>query len=169
MGTIINFPTKESAGYRNMKMLFDVVDSVETCNFYLESVEQLYEDGHITETERLTLRRIGRQKRLRLANPPQKQQKASKPGVYLYTPEMGQEKPEGCRIEAGLAYDGKHYFLDTPLHLKGRGISFLKTYTSKELTPSGQYRVGWNEYMATKKAFEKLKEQYTISYKSCLD
>ncbi len=169
MGTIINFPTKESAGYRNMKMLFDVVDSVETCNFYLESVEQLYEDGHITESERLTLRRIGRQKRLQLANPPQKRQKASKPGVYLYTPEMRQGKPEGCQIEAGLAYYGKHYFLDTPLHLKGRGISFLRSYTSKELTASGQYKVGWNEYMVTKKAFEKLKEQYTISYKSCLD
>lgn len=137
MGTIINFPTRESAGYRNMKMLFDVVESVETCNIYLESVEQLFEDGHITEKERLTLRRIGRQKRLRLANPPQKQQRAEMQGVYSYTPEMGQEKPEGCQIEASLAYYGKHYFLDTPLHLKGRGITCLRTYTSKELTQSG--------------------------------
>lgn len=137
MGTIINFPTRENAGYRNMKMLFDVVESVETCNIYLESVEQLFEDGHITEKERLTLRRIGRQKRLRLANPPQKQQRAEMQGVYSYTPEMGQEKPEGCQIEASLAYYGKHYFLDTPLHLKGRGITCLRTYTSKELTQSG--------------------------------
>lgn len=169
MGTIINFPTQESAGYRNMKMLFDVVESVETCNIYLESVEQLFENGHITEKERMTLRRIGRQKRLQFANPPQNRQKAYKPGVYCYTPEMGQEKPEGCQIEARLAYYGKHYFLDTPLNLRGRGIVFMKSYTGKELTKFGKYKTGWNEYRVTKKAFEKLKEEYTISYENYLD
>lgn len=169
MGIIINFPRQESAGYRNLKMLFEVVGSVESCNFYLESAEQLFENGDITENERLTLRRIGRQKRIRLANPPQKRQRAYKPGVYHYTPEMGQEKPEGCQIEASLAYYGKHYFLDTPLHLKGRGITLVKSYAADELTQSGKYRAGWSEYRVTKKAFEKLKEQYAISFKRYLD
>lgn len=169
MGTIINFPRQESAGYRNLKMLFEVVGSVESCNLYLESAEQLFENGDIAENELLTLRRIGRQKRIQLANPTHKRQRAYKPGVYHYTPEMGQEKPEGCQIEASLAYYGKHYFLDTPLHLKGRGIVFLKTYASKELTQSGKYKTGWFEYRVTKKAFEKLKEQYAISFKRYLD
>ena len=48
MGIIINFPRQESAGYRNLKMLFEVVGSVESCNFYLESAEQLFENGDIT-------------------------------------------------------------------------------------------------------------------------
>ena len=142
MGIIINFPRQESAGYRNLKMLFEVVGSVESCNFYLESAEQLFENGDITENELLTLRRIGRQKRIRLANPPQKRQRA---------------------------YYGKHYFLDTPLHLKGRGITLVKSYAADELTQSGKYKAGWSEYRVTKKAFEKLKEQYAISFKRYLD
>ncbi len=169
METIINFPTQESTGYRNLKMLFEVVGSVESCNFYLESAEQLFESGDITETELLTLRQIGRQKRLQLAAPVQKRQRAEQPGIYCYTPEMGQEKPEKCQIEASLTYYRKHYFLDTPLHLKGRGIVFIKPYTAKELTQSGKYKTGWNEYRVTMKTFEKLKEQYAISIKSCLD
>ena len=72
MGTIINFPRQESAGYRNLTMLCEVVGSVERCNFYIEAAEELFENGDITENELLTLRRIGRQKRIRLANPPQK-------------------------------------------------------------------------------------------------
>ena len=43
-------------------------------------------------------------------------------GLHCYTPEMGQRKPE-VKMEASLAYYGKHYFVDTPLELKGRGIT----------------------------------------------
>lgn len=42
--------------------------------------------------------------------------------LHCYTPEMGQRKPE-VRMEASLSYYGKHYFVDTPLELKGRGIT----------------------------------------------
>lgn len=161
MCTIIQFPTnkiRHTNGYNNLSALFEVCESVESCNVYLETVEDLYSNGNITETEMYTLRRIGRQKRLKLATPTQEPQKADKPGTYLYTPEMGQEKPEGCQIEAGLCYYGGHYWLKTSLELKGRGI--------KEDEPA---RDGMRNYTVTKRAFEILKTQYAISYKSCLD
>lgn len=69
MCKIIQFPKRvESNGFKNLKALFEICDSAESCNFYLESAEQLFESGSITENELLTLRRIGRQKRLSLAN-----------------------------------------------------------------------------------------------------
>lgn len=160
MCKIIQFPTKrvESNGYFNLKALFEICDNVESCNFYLESVEGLYGSGHITEKEMHTLRRIGRNKRLELANPKQKPIRAEEPGTYLYTPEMSQEKPEGCQIEAGLCYYGKHYWLRTPLELKGRGI--------REDEPT---RNGLRSYTVTIRAFEKLKSQYIISMENHLD
>ena len=46
-------------------------------------------------------------------------------GLHCYTPEMGQRKPE-VKMEASLSYYGKHYFVDTPLELKGRGITEIE-------------------------------------------
>ena len=91
-----------------------------------------------------------------------------KPGTHLYWPEMGDRKPE-CKIEASLSYYGKHYFLDTPLELKGRGIMFLGKLESKNLTTSGQYKAGWNHYQVTTRAFNLLKQQYPISMEALLD
>lgn len=101
MCKIIQFPTKktESNGYLNLVALFEICDDVESCNFYLESVEELYNNGNITEKELYTLRRIGRQKRISLANPKPEAVKAEEPGTYLYTPEMGEQKPDGCEME----------------------------------------------------------------------
>ena len=159
MCKIIEFKPRQSNGYLNLKALFEICDNVESCNFYIESIEDLYNSGHITESELYTLRRIGRQKRLKLAEPPkQEPKKAEAVGTYLYTPEMGEQKPEGCQIEAGLCYYGGHYWLKTSLELKGRGI--------KEDAPA---RDGKRNYTVTKKAFEKLKTQYAISYESYLD
>ena len=104
-----------------------------------------------------------------LANPPQEPQKADTAGVYTYTPEMGQQKPDGCQMEASRAYYGKHVYIDTPLALKGRGITFLKTYDSDQLTESGKYKTGWNSYQVTNRAFDLLKAKYAISWESCLD
>lgn len=167
MCKIIQFPVKESNGYKNLSALFNICESVESCNFYLESVEQLFEDGSITEKELHTLRRIGRQKRLELATPAQEPQKADEPGTYCYTPEMGQKKPEGCQMEASRAYYGKHMYIDTPMTLKGRGITFLKQYKPGDLCTNR--KDGWNHYQVTNLAFEKLKAQYTISMECCLD
>lgn len=167
MCKIIEFKPKESNGYKNLSALFNICESVESCNFYLESVEQLFENGSITKKELYTLRRIGRQKRLELATPAQEPQKAEKPGIYTYTPETGQKEPEGCQMEATRAYYGKHMYIDTPMTLKGRGITFLKQYKPGDLYTSR--KDGWNHYQVTNLAFEKLKSQYAISMERCLD
>lgn len=169
MCKVIEFPVnriQNTNGYKNLVALFEICDSVESCNFYLESIEQLYENGSITEKELYTLRRIGRQKRLELATPAQEPQKAEKPGTYCYTPEMGHSRPE-CQMEASRAYYGKHMYIDTPMTLKGRGITFLKQYKPGDLFTNR--KDGWNHYQVTNLAFEKLKEKYTISMECCLD
>ena len=169
MCQIIQFPTNKienTNGYKNLVALFEICDTIESCNFYLETVEHLYQNESITEKEMYTLRRIGRQKRIKLATPEQEPQKAEQAGTYTYTPEMGQKKSEGCQIEAQHSYYGGHYFIDTPLELKGRGITQIDAHwvdgCEKQIKNRKCYRV-------TKKAFEKLKEQYAISMECCLD
>lgn len=174
MCKIIEFPVNrirktESKSYNHMKIFFEMCSSVTSCNEYLNMTELLFQQNSITENEMLTLRRIGRMKRLELANPKQEPQKAEKPGTYLYTPEMGQQEPEGCQMEARRAYYGKHYFIDTPLELKGRGISFIRKYSARDFVDPNNKKIGWNEYQVTKLAYEKLKNQYAISYECALD
>ena len=106
MATIINFPVKNTKGYENLVKLFAVCRSVESCDFYLGTAEYMEKHGQIKENEFLTLRRIGRTKRQELANPIKTPQIAKKPGVYNYTPEMGEQKPEGVQIEARSSYYG---------------------------------------------------------------
>lgn len=168
MCKIIQFPTKktESNGYLNLVALFEICDNVESCNFYLESVEELYKRGDISEKEMYTLRRIGRQKRLELANLVQEPVKAESAGVYRYTSEMGQKKPEGCQMEAGISHNCGHYWINTPLELKGRGIVENAACWAKGSKKAVEK---WRSYTVTTRAFEKLKEQYAISMECCLD
>ena len=69
-------------------------------------------------------------------------------------------------MEASPSYYGGHYFIDTPLELKGRGITPVDAHwvdgCKKQLE-------NWKCYRVTKRAFEKLKEQYSISMECCLD
>lgn len=109
MGEIIQFPVAKSNGYHNLAALFEICDSVASCNAYLDIAETLSENGDITENELHALRRMGRSKRLELATPPQHAVKAEEPGTNVYCPEMGQQKPEGCQIEAHRAYYGGSY------------------------------------------------------------
>ena len=88
--------------------------------------------------------------------------------IHVYYPELDEDKPS-CEIEASLCYYGKHYFLRTFLVLKGRGIEYIKTYQSKDLSDCAQHKIGQHSYQATRKAFEKLQEQSSISYKILLD
>lgn len=169
MGELIQFPVAKSNGYHNLAALFEICDSVASCNAYLDIAETLFKNGDISENELHALRRMGRSKRLELATPPQQAVKAEEPGTYVYCPEMGQQKPEGCQIEAHRAYYGGHIFIDTPLELKGRGIQFLKTYKPGDLTSSGQYKSGWNTYEVTNRAYDQLKTRYAISWESYLD
>ena len=88
-----------------------------------------------------------------------------RPGVQSYYPELGDRKP-AVKMEASLSFYGTHYFIDTPIELKGRGI----VEESACWTKGSQKDVeGWKTYRVTKKAFEKLKEQYPISMERYLD
>lgn len=86
-----------------------------------------------------------------------------------YYSEMGQTRPADTQIDASLCHYGKHYYLKTPLQLKGRGIVHQNTLTAEELTPAAQYKAGWNEYRVTQAAFRKLDSQFKISMEFLLD
>jgi len=88
--------------------------------------------------------------------------------LLTYYPEMKETKPE-AQIEAHMSYNGKHYFLYTPLTLTGRGVEHLGTYQAKDLVPQAQHKVGWHKYQVTHKAFDKIKAEYAVSYEILLD
>lgn len=88
--------------------------------------------------------------------------------LLTYHPEMKEQKPE-AQIEASMAYNGKHYFLYTPLTLAGRGVEHLGVYQSKDLVPQAQHKVGWNKYKVTNKAFDRITAEYAVSYEILLD
>jgi len=88
-------------------------------------------------------------------------------GLQLYTPEMGERKPI-AQIEAIMGR-GNHWSLRTPLMLKGRGITLREVLTKDKLLKSGWYMDGWFSYWVTDRAFDKLKEQYSISCEMLLD
>lgn len=166
MAQIIQFPVKEqvvSNGYNNLSRLISGAETTEALNWYIESMERLEKAGNLLDGEAQKLEEQGKKKRLEMS--------AADPvevsGVYCYTPEMGGQKPD-CQMEASRGYYGKHWFIDTPLELKGRGIELIKKYQEKDFC-SKDHRVGWNEYRVTNRAFEKLKEKYSISQECLLD
>lgn len=172
MAQIIQFPVKEQAvsnGYDNLSRLIAIAATGDVLNVYIETIEQLEKAGNLLDGEAQKLTEQGREKRLELAEPnPVKKETVEAPGVYCYTPEMGGQKPE-CQMEASRGYYGKHWFIDTPLEIKGRGIEFVKKYQEKDFCSPGNYKVGWNEYRVTNRAFDKLKEKYSISQECLLD
>ena len=62
---------QHSNAYYNLLKFFDLCTTPRECSFYLEAAETSSSMGYLTESELLTLRRIGRQKRLTLAQPPE--------------------------------------------------------------------------------------------------
>jgi hypothetical protein len=89
-------------------------------------------------------------------------------GLKCYSPEMKEKKPI-AQIQATLSHYGKHYYLKTPLELRGRGINFLSTFKSSDLTPHAQFMTGWNEYKVTENAFETICKKYAVSMELLLD
>ena len=79
------------------------------------------------------------------------------PGLYNFWPELGEKKPDAL-LEATLSYYGKHWYVDSPFELKGRGI--------KEVPDMHNNKPGFKCYKVTQKAFEKLEQQYAI-YQVC--
>ncbi len=81
----------------------------------------------------------------------------------MHYPEMGEERPT-AQIEASLCHYGKHWFLRTPLELKGRGIKFRGKITAGQVCgPRAASLVGQNEYYVTERAFDILCKKYTVS------
>lgn len=81
-------------------------------------------------------------------------------GLTSYYPEMGEAKP-AAQIEARLSHYGKHWYLSTPLTLKGRGIEFQETHTDER-------RSGWNRYKVTERAFGQICKLHAVSSESLL-
>ena len=88
--------------------------------------------------------------------------------LLTYYPEMGEKEPK-AQIEASMSYDGRHYFLYTPLTLSGRGVEHLGVYQAKDLVRQAQHKVGWNKYQVTRNAFDRFKAEHAVSYEILLD
>jgi hypothetical protein len=155
MCQIIQFPATHSNAYLNLVDFFEITENANACSFYLEVVER----ADLTDSERYGLRRIGRQKLRKLseqAAPKVAQPEPASPGAHIYHPDMHESRPN-CQISASLSHYGDHWYLDTDLELKGRGIRFI------ERTRRG------NQYIVTERAFEQLKKQYSIAIECLLD
>jgi hypothetical protein len=84
-------------------------------------------------------------------------------GMHFHCPEMNEKARGDSQIYASLGMYGEHYYLSTPLVLKGRGIVHIRTLKADELTPAAKHKAGWHEYRATVKATEKLAERYVVA------
>ncbi len=90
------------------------------------------------------------------------------PGFCGHYPEMG-EKPAPHHIRARLCHYGKHYTIDTPLTLKGRGITFKGVNTPESLCRGTDSPIcGWNRYRVTVAALEALEKKYRVSHELLL-
>lgn len=166
MAKIIEFHSK---AYNNLSLLFAICESKEALEEYFECMAVLNETGRFLPGEAQALSEQVRAKRLELARPEQKPAAiVDHPGLYLYHPEMGEQKPQ-CQIEAARSYYGRHFHIYTPLQLKGRGIVFENVCDEKNTAKSAYYKIGWNEYTVTVRAFDKLCEQYSVSQECLLD
>jgi hypothetical protein len=83
--------------------------------------------------------------------------------MHFHYPELGEKRQADSQIEAHLGHYGKHYYIKTPLALKGQGITYRYTLTPDMLTPTAQHKVGWHEYVVTLRAMKKLAEQYVVT------
>ena len=87
--------------------------------------------------------------------------------IIGYRSEMGEARPAGD-MEASLSHSGNHWYVQTSLGLKGRGIRHIQTLTSEILTLVGQRKVGWNEYKITESAMDRLQTQYAVTVEMML-
>jgi hypothetical protein len=81
-------------------------------------------------------------------------------------PEMNQSKPENVQGEVSLAHYGKHYFVKTPLQLKGVGVTLEDVYTASNCNNPAKF--GWNRYRVTLRAMEKLNARFDFAYELLL-
>lgn len=89
--------------------------------------------------------------------------------ILSYYPEMGEAKPADVQGNITLSRDGKHWFIETPLSLKGRGILFEQVLQAKNLTERGQYKAGWAVYRVTRAAMNTLVKEHNFAREALLD
>jgi len=90
--------------------------------------------------------------------------------THFYYSEMDEPRPECVQIDARSAHYGQHWFLTTPLELKGRGIVFRgKIEPGQVCGPRAAWLVGQNQYKVTNRAFDLLKEKFEIGVELLLD
>lgn len=88
--------------------------------------------------------------------------------MHFHYPEMGEKRRDDSQIEASPGHYGKHYYIKTPLSLKGRGIKHLHTLQPNDFVDPQNRKVGWNEYVVTLLAMENLAKQYVVTGESLL-
>jgi hypothetical protein len=93
--------------------------------------------------------------------------------TFAYCPEMKEVKPDHRFYDAEVqaSYDYKYQYITTPLELKGRGITFMGKIDPKNYISADRiaYKIGWNEYKVTRKAFEKLEGEIRMVRETLLD
>lgn len=166
MSKIIQFPVQHSNAFNNLIPLISACDNEASLEQYMEVMAVCNEDDQFMNGELSYLLELTRQK-MQEFETLQPEVELS-PGLYLYWPEMGESKPQ-CQIEASRSYYGEHYMISTPLQLKGRGIKFERVLETKNLSKRMQYKVGWNEYYVTERAYGLLQKKYSISQECLLD
>ena len=85
-----------------------------------------------------------------------------------YCPEMNEARPEETQIDASMSHYGRHWYLRTPLTLKGRGIVHLGAESAESLTPQAQHKAGWNKYKVTSAAFDAICKKFNVATESLL-
>lgn len=169
MAQIIQFPQRQSNAFSNLSQLIDITEDSLALQEYASVMAVCAEENYFFPGEVEKLTEQVRKKRLELAAPKEKPARpVDGPGLYCYTPEMGEQKPS-CQIEAQRSYYGKHFHIQTPLDLKGKGIILDGVIDESRLTDQYKYKAGWFEYTVTTRAYEKLQEKYSISQEVLLD
>ena len=80
--------------------------------------------------------------------------------ISYYYPEMGNTKPVNMVGEISRAHYGHHFFVNTDLKLKGRGIKM------SDISHNDRYS---STYKVTNRAMEILKAKYDFSQELLLD
>lgn len=98
--TIIQFPQTHSNIFLNLTQLINLASDNQVVEEYAEIMAVCHEEGNFKPGEIETLQEQIRTRRLENARPEEKPAVIpEKPGLYCYTPEMGEQKPK-CQIEA---------------------------------------------------------------------
>ena len=141
--TIIQFPQQQSVAFMNLTQLINLASDNQVVEEYAEIMAVCHEEGNFKPGEVETLQEQIRARRLENARPEEKPAAIpEKPGLYCYTPEMGEQKPK-CQIEAERSYYGRHYHIKENYIIVDENDNVM--FGGQHYTEVGADRV-WNMY-----------------------